>query len=285
MNTRRPPRALRAASPPLPTSDGLARLLSDALDQATSSPVLGPVRATTVVGETVDRLLTAVAMGEFLPGEAMPSERKLTEMLGISRVAVREALSQLDAVGVTEARRGRGGGRFVRTGWVESSAAAVRHTLLPRWQEIEQLLDLRALIEELVGRTAAERIDAAGLETVQDALEQYDRSETLRDEHVADARFHGAILESTGNDQLVALSRQLLARTSIAFPCEPWGNESMPADDPEFRDARTDHRQIYLALSARDVELTGHLCRIHFGITAAMFRAVMSQAQSGSDHD
>jgi GntR family transcriptional repressor for pyruvate dehydrogenase complex len=40
------------------------------------------------------------------PGEALPSERRLAELLGVSRPAVREALKRLTSAGLVEVRQG-----------------------------------------------------------------------------------------------------------------------------------------------------------------------------------
>ena len=46
--------------------------------------------------------------GEFYPGDALPSERRIAELYDVSRVTVRRALEQLAADGVVEARQGSG---------------------------------------------------------------------------------------------------------------------------------------------------------------------------------
>ena len=78
------------------------------------------------VDEVEDRLVTAVAVGEYLPGSRLPPERELAALLGVARVTVRGALARLVDRGLLETRRGRGGGTFVRTQWPESSSDAFR---------------------------------------------------------------------------------------------------------------------------------------------------------------
>lgn len=50
--------------------------------------------------------MSDVLNGEMAPGEALPSERKLAEVLGVSRPVVREALKRLAAAGLVEVRQG-----------------------------------------------------------------------------------------------------------------------------------------------------------------------------------
>lgn len=50
--------------------------------------------------------MSDVLSGEMAPGEMLPNERRLAEVLGVSRPAVREALSRLNAAGLIEVRHG-----------------------------------------------------------------------------------------------------------------------------------------------------------------------------------
>jgi DNA-binding FadR family transcriptional regulator len=67
---------------------------------------LQPVVRRSVPEEVFDQVATDVLSGELQPGEALPSERKLAELLGVSRPAVREALKRLSAAGLVEVRHG-----------------------------------------------------------------------------------------------------------------------------------------------------------------------------------
>ena len=115
--------------------------MSEALEERgrPGAALMRPVQVSSAVDEVVDRLLTAVALGAFTPGERLPGERDLARMLGVGRSTVREAMGRLRTRGVVETRRGRTGGAFVLQSWSDESATAVRSTLLPRWEELEQL--------------------------------------------------------------------------------------------------------------------------------------------------
>ncbi len=53
-----------------------------------------------------EQIMSEVLSGEMAPGEVLPNERRLAEVLGVSRPAVREALSRLNAAGLVEIRHG-----------------------------------------------------------------------------------------------------------------------------------------------------------------------------------
>jgi len=67
---------------------------------------LQPVRRTSVPEDVFDQIVTEVLSGDMRPGEALPSERRLAEVLGVSRPAVREALKRLGEAGLVEVRQG-----------------------------------------------------------------------------------------------------------------------------------------------------------------------------------
>ena len=63
--------------------------------------------------ETVERLGHSIKLGLIKPGQQLPPERELAELIGVSRVTVRSALQVLVQGGFLIAKRGRNGGTFV----------------------------------------------------------------------------------------------------------------------------------------------------------------------------
>lgn len=67
---------------------------------------LTPVARRSVPDEVYDQLLGELLDGGLAPGEALPSERRLAEVLGVSRPAVREAMQRLAHAGYVDVRQG-----------------------------------------------------------------------------------------------------------------------------------------------------------------------------------
>src|SRR6476620_8582497 len=67
---------------------------------------LEPVNRRSVPEEEFEQIAAKVLDGDFQPGEALPSERRLAEVLGVSRPTVREAIKRLSAAGLVEVRQG-----------------------------------------------------------------------------------------------------------------------------------------------------------------------------------
>lgn len=245
---------------------------------AEASRVLRPVRVHTAVDEVADRLITAVAIGEYLPGDRLPAERELAAVLGVGRSTVREAMGRLLAAGVVDIRRGRQGGAYVRESWTPASAQAVRRTLLPRWPELEQLFDLRCLVEGMVARVAAQRRRDSDIERMNVALASFAAAGSPQEKHAADIAIHHAVLEATQNPQIAGLSRDLLARVGLGIPIEPYDSE--PA---VYRRALAEHTALCEAIAAGEVERAGGIAQAHFTITNEGLREVLSRGLAADD--
>src|SRR6478609_11013652 len=110
----------------------------------------------TRVDEITDRLITAIAIGEYLPGARLPVERDLAQALGVGRMTVRAALARLVERGLLETRRGRGGGSYVLDQWPESSTDVVGRTLRARLDDLRDRCDAICRLQGTVCRAAAE---------------------------------------------------------------------------------------------------------------------------------
>lgn len=150
--------------------------------------------------------MTALALGEFVPGQRLPPERELAATLGVSRTTVREAVSRLAATGVLDVRRGRNGGAYVTGGQLPDADERIRRTLTPGWAQLEGLFDFRALVEPLIARTAASRRSPGAAGEIAAALQAYRDAGTDREASGrADGALHRAIAEAAGNPYLVDL--------------------------------------------------------------------------------
>jgi DNA-binding FadR family transcriptional regulator len=72
----------------------------------TKRVALQPVTRRSVPEEVFEQIAADVLSGEMQPGEALPSERRLADVLGVSRPAVREGLKRLSSAGLVEVRHG-----------------------------------------------------------------------------------------------------------------------------------------------------------------------------------
>jgi DNA-binding FadR family transcriptional regulator len=236
-----------------------------AADTAKGS-VLQPMRMRSAGEHVADRMVTAIALGEFVPGQRLPTERELSTMLGVSRATVREAMQRLSALGYVEIRRGRTGGAYVQSGWGPEAAEMISRTLLPGWEGFERLFDFRQLIEPLIARTAAERRRRADVPAIESALEDYRGAGTDREaSRAADEALHVAIAAAAHNPYLTQLSGQIRKDISLGFGAEPYS--------PSIRArAVKDHETLAAAVISGEAERAAAIASKHFRLTERTLR-------------
>jgi DNA-binding FadR family transcriptional regulator len=225
--------------------------------------LLVPVPMRTAGQRIAERLVTAIALGEFEPGQRLPTERELAATLEVSRTTVREALQRLQAAGYVTTRRGRGGGTFIQKSVGPGSEEMIKRTLDPAWDELTELLDYRRLIEQQIARTAAMRRSDADIETIRRAVGEYAHAAGRDASRLADHALHQAIARAAHNSRLVELSARIRREVGLGFDAEPY--------TPEMRRrALRQHPTLAEAVIAGDPDHAAQLADSHFSLTDNM---------------
>lgn len=145
------------------------------------------------------RLLTAMAAGDYLPGVRMPGDRELAERLDVSRTTAREAILALELIGVVEVRHGDGTYVRPRAGVVGIEGSPL--DVAPR-----ELIEARRSLEPVVASLAAHRIDAAILTSLRrdlgEAAELVADPAALPRFMELGLRFHARLAQGCGNSLL-----------------------------------------------------------------------------------
>jgi DNA-binding GntR family transcriptional regulator len=196
-----------------------------------------------------DRLLQEILAGNYPPG-ARIVETRVARELGTSQAPVREALRDLEAIGVVEITAFRG--------------ARVRH---PTKAQLLEAYGIRAELESLGARLAMPRMSDADLEELQGYVDEMQRAADTGDTHaeaVVDVKFHARVIEIAGNHTLERVWRYLepLSRTYITL-IVPGVNPRRIADL---------HVPILTALRGGDVDEVVTAYHLHFDTAGDMFR-------------
>ncbi len=235
-------------------------------DDGVDAALFRPVRTGNVFEETLARLLQAVRLGVVAPGEALPPERELASRLGVSRDVLRDAIAALTRAGYLESRRGRYGGTFVQA---DPPAPAPPETT-PRAEDVDDVLGLRAVLEEGAVRLAAGRALSAEereglwsrlLETAASGPEEYRR---------ADSRLHLALGELAGVPSLLPLLADVRDRTNALL-------DAIPLLEPNIVHSNAQHEAIVSAVLRGDPESAQRAAREHLEGTAALLHAFLSR--------
>jgi DNA-binding GntR family transcriptional regulator len=195
-----------------------------------------------------DRLLQQILAGDYKPGSRIVETRVARE-LGTSQAPVREALRDLEALGIVEISAYRG--------------ARVRH---PGKAELLEAYAIRAELESLGARLALPRLSDEVLEELQGYVDEMQQAADAGDTHavaVGDVAFHGRVIHLARNNTLERVWRNLepLSRTYITLV--------VPGVNP--RHIADLHVPILMALRSRDPEMAAAAYRVHFESAGNMF--------------
>ncbi|MEJ6397385.1 FadR/GntR family transcriptional regulator [Yoonia sp. 208BN28-4] len=191
-----------------------------------------------------------ILRGILRPGERLPSERELSERMGVSRPSLREALQDLQDRGLLASRAGAG--VFVAD-VLGSAFAPALVTLFATHDEavfdyISFRRDMEGLAAERAARMASDT-DLAVIQTILDKMETAHGKRNPADEAQLDADFHLAIIEASHNIVMLHMMRSMyqLLREGVFY------NRSIMFKQRMTRENLLDqHRAINSALQARD---------------------------------
>lgn len=161
-----------------------------------------------VHGQVVDSIGRRIVQGEYAEGDTLDLERLQREH-DISLTVVREALKVLAGKGLVDARQRRGTYVLPRSQWNLLDPDILMWEITPQTlpRMIEQLAEVRAIVEPAASALAAERRDDDDVEAISGALEQMREAKDPAEATQADLAFHRAVLVATKNDLLARVER------------------------------------------------------------------------------
>jgi GntR family transcriptional repressor for pyruvate dehydrogenase complex len=163
------------------------------------------------IAHSVIRQVEALILqGVLRPGERLPAERELAEQLAVSRPTLREALAELEARGLVEARPG--GGTFVADVLGSAFAPPLIELFATHDAAVFDYVAFRRDMEGLAAERAAANATAADLEVIESVFQRLEAAAGKRDSGEAaalDAEFHMAIVEAAHNVVMLHMLRSL----------------------------------------------------------------------------
>ncbi len=238
--------------------------------------LLGPLTSSSRVDEVTDRLITAIAIGEYLPGSRLPAERDLAAALSVGRVTVRAALARLSERALIETQRGRTGGSFVVEQWPAASNDAVRRTLDAHWDELRDRCEAIARLHGTACRAAAEARTDEDAQLLADRLAAYRAADSGLAAQQADSRLHAAMLAAAHNATLQQVLASLEAQVSIGAPAHLWG-APQGMREMEARALR-EHEALVVSIVEQRADDAERIARAHVGIDMELLQAARNRA-------
>jgi DNA-binding FadR family transcriptional regulator len=166
-----------------------------------------PIKPKRVFEEIVGRIRDEIAAGVLRPGDKLPPERALAEKLGVSRMALREALRSLENAGLIGLRKGPKGGAFILEGNPTIGRSIQDMVDLGRIT-LTELSEARLFLQEIVVRLACERATEADYRALEQDIERTEelaRAGRLRERLSYSIQFYSVLAAATHNNALVVL--------------------------------------------------------------------------------
>ncbi len=214
--------------------------------------LISPQRAARIAMQ----LIEIIDVQRLNPGDRLPPERQLAELLEVSRPSLREALHILQAQGLVQIRHGQG--TFVQEPKV---AQELRASLMATTHGLNELFDAREVLEVPASKWAATKASKEDIRQLRATLNQIDTVTSVSpidfDQlQVLDAKFHLTIVEIAGNrfiNQTLNVLQDVMKmsmQTTLRLP----GRSDI---------SRREHHEIFKAIESGNGELASKLTMQH----------------------
>jgi GntR family transcriptional repressor for pyruvate dehydrogenase complex len=229
--------------------------------------VLRPVRGHHAFESCVEQLATAIRLGVFPLGAALPPERELADRMGVSRATLREAIAGLRAADMVQTTRGRGGGTVVSYHPLDPGEDT--HGLTGRREELLDSLVFRRVVEPGACHLAASRTLSAGERMLlTTTLAEVDNAPGPAEHRQADSRFHLAIASVSGSPMTVK------AVTDVQV-CLHDMLQAIPVLGINIEHSNAQHRAIVSAIVNGDPTKARRAMEQHCDDTSALLRGLL----------
>jgi GntR family transcriptional regulator, transcriptional repressor for pyruvate dehydrogenase complex len=224
-------------------------------------------RAHEYVAEQIRR---HIALRLIRPRESLPSERELASMFGVGRPTIQHALRLLEADGLVEARRGRGGGTFVVEPTEDEQAAEeLISRLLRRRKELEELTVYRRTLEPAVARLAASTRRKPDVALMRAHTAAMPDAATEAEYMLHDTEFHLAVGRATRNSFIAGQVEEIRMQLNDLL-------DLLPESDTWHRRIEAEHTAIADAIERRDGDAAWAAMDEHMANSEQGLRAVLA---------
>lgn len=225
--------------------------------------LLSKVESTKKSTHVAEQLLALIESGVLKVGDRLPPEQAICEETGVSRTAVREALSALEIAGIVERRPGDG--TYVRFAVPLSLARSKVLDALEEGQGAYEAVEARQIVEPGIAEIAARRMSDADLAALERAFQGMEAAASSRDIELYlrfDYDFHDVVARACGNHVLLNTVEQYLAFMKRRV----WGyiKTNCFSREGHLEESLEIHRRLLIAFRNRDSEAARVLMVRHF---------------------
>lgn len=158
--------------------------------------------------DIITQIRQLIQEGTLKPGDQLLPERKLAEKLGVSRTAIREALTALESMGLVEITPG--GGSYIKEIDIENIIEPLAIIMFKEKEDVFQLLEVREILETEIIKLAARRATSSDIHRLYSAAKDMESDvKHRRDADDSDVNFHLEVAISSHNDILYNIMNML----------------------------------------------------------------------------
>ena len=205
--------------------------------------------------EEVAKQIERLILKKLKPGDKLPSERELAEVLRVSRSSIRDAIRGLELMGLVEPRQGTG--TIVREVSPDALVNPLTNAIKRRQELVSELLDFRKMLEPPLAARAATHASAEEIAEMEEILRRQEEKQLRGESAVAeDAEFHYNIALASDNSVVLKVLDILmdLLRDSRERSLQVDGRSQKSLDG---------HRRILNAIRLHDGEAAKAAMRRH----------------------
>ncbi|MGO4908510.1 FadR/GntR family transcriptional regulator [Pseudorhodobacter sp. W20_MBD10_FR17] len=209
-----------------------------------------PVQAEKLSSAVIRQIEQLILRGVLRPGDRLPSERELSERMGVSRPSLRDAIADLQDRGLLDSRPGSG--VFVAEVLGSAFSPALINLFSQHEESVFDYLAFRRDMEGLAAERAAKLGSDTDLKVIGTILAKMEAAHGKRastDEAELDAAFHMAIIEASHNVIMLHMMRSMydLLKQGVFY-----NRQVMFRNKTTRADLLDQHRAINAGLQARD---------------------------------
>jgi GntR family transcriptional regulator, transcriptional repressor for pyruvate dehydrogenase complex len=226
------------------------------------SSLFRKARQNRIFQDVVDQIQAAILDGRIQPGEKLPAERELGEMLGTSRGTLREALRVLEQKGLIEIRLGVGGGAITKGPGGDQMTESLDMLIRSQTVSLHDLAEFREGVEGTVAGLAAQRAKPADIQRLRELLQAARRCweagvDQWPDFVRVDEQMHMALARIARNPIYALILKTVHDNIHIYY------DRFLPSGQDELNENYQDLNQLVEAVAAGRVETAAGLARDH----------------------
>lgn len=221
-----------------------------------------------VSNEVAQVLLTHLVSGQYEPGQRLPPERALADLLGVGRSLIREALKALTLLGLIEVRPGDG--TYLRRRPSNLLPASFEWGLLLGENQLEDVMEARQELEVVLAGLAAQRRTDEDIADLRVLLEAMRDATEATDFVAADVAFHLRIARTAKNSVLQSM------HSGTQSLLHAWISRVIAAAD-ETKPSYLEHEPVFQAISDGDVAAARNAIRRHLQLAGARLNDTLAE--------